>query len=169
MNFGVLKKKVGKQAVVRRHEQMEKKWARQSQARESRDKKARKCVSKQGRLETVKEFLSKEMKYTANQVDLLTSDKKIRPKEWPLDEMLESLYQYDLGRELYGYLHKHLADKIPMPSVTALLRYKHSNPETFICTVRECKKTLYSQVLPKQIHSVFFIRNFQKLQPHQIS
>ena len=97
--------------------------------------------------------MAKEMKYTENQVDLLTSDKKVRPKEWPLDEMLESLYQYDLGKDLYGYLHKHLADKVPMPSVTALLRYKNSNPQTFTCTVRECKRTLYSQVNTATVYS----------------
>ena len=61
------------QAVVKRHQQMEKKWARQSQARESRDKKARKCISKQGKLDTIKEFLVKDMKYTDNQVRICSN------------------------------------------------------------------------------------------------
>ena len=32
-----------------------------------------------------------------------------------------------------------------MPSLTAVRRYLSSNPETFKCTIKECRRTLFSQ------------------------
>ena len=53
------------------------------------------------------------MKYTDNQIDLLVNKTKERPKEWPREELLEAVYQYDLGKELYAYQYKY--NQVPIP------------------------------------------------------
>ena len=114
--------------------------------------KARHVTSKEGRLKVVSDLL-REHKFTQNQVDLITHKVK-RVKEWTKEEMAEAFYQWNMGKELYEYQHKHFFQRCPMPSVACLINFRDQNPETFECKHELCKKIFFSEVRQSAIHLV---------------
>ena len=55
------------------------------------------------------------------------------------------VHQWNLGKELYEYQHKHFFERCPMPSVASLINYRDAGPETFHCPHETCVKVFYSK------------------------
>jgi len=130
-------------ARVAKHEDIERKWMSHSKRWEKKVAAATEATSKAGRLKVVCDTLLAS-KFTQNQADLITQKVK-RVKEWTKEELAEAFTQWNLGKELYEYQHKHFFERCPMPSVASLINYRDAGPETFHCPHETCVKVFYSK------------------------
>lgn len=130
-------------ARVKELEGEKKQWIEKEKAFAKKLEKAKEFTSKATQEKIIVAFLQRQG-FTNAQVQVMSKGLKTA-HIWGKEDIVEGLYQWKMGKQLYEYQQKKLWKMFPMPSLTAMKENtdRHQGNQVFECA--HCKHNTFSQ------------------------